>query len=281
MASTRERTLLIVRSPAEGAAADWQSAMARFADSTHVLEAADLPSARAQLAAGGVELVVLCQSRPGEFSAAEIEALRRCAPLARFWRHLGSWCEGEQRTAPPPPGCTNTYWHQWPPRAARQLSAAQQGICPAWGLPLTATAEEQTLADAELPIEPRAGRIAIFAGRAETAVALADVCRLAGYEPVIIHRTCASLDGERFNAATASVALWDTSIERACDGVLVEQVEDMAGGAPVVAMVGFPRPGDESRATQAGIAALVSKPFQIRDLLWQVARVAESGATAV
>lgn len=65
---------------------------------------------------GPLDLIVLAESRPGEYSATSIDELRACAPLARVWRLLGSWCEGEQRSGHPPAGCINTYWHQWEPR---------------------------------------------------------------------------------------------------------------------------------------------------------------------
>ena len=61
-----------------------------------------LNAAARMLARGGdpPELIVLVQSRPGEFSAAEIDDLRRLAPLARVRRLLGTWCEGEARRRP-------------------------------------------------------------------------------------------------------------------------------------------------------------------------------------
>jgi AmiR/NasT family two-component response regulator len=43
----------------------------------------------------------------------------------------------------------------------------------------------------------------------------------------------------------------------------------------VVAVVGFPRREDVEAARQAGVRAVVSKPFLAGDLLWQLDRAAD------
>ena len=58
------------------------------------------------------ELIVIAQSYPGEFTAAQVDRLRRHAPLARVVALLGSWCEGELRTGRPWPGAIRLYRHQ-------------------------------------------------------------------------------------------------------------------------------------------------------------------------
>ena len=68
-----------------------------------------------------VDVIVVAQARPGEFSHAGIERLRQSAPLARVVALLGSWCEGEVRSGKPWPAAVRTYWHQWPARADREL----------------------------------------------------------------------------------------------------------------------------------------------------------------
>ncbi len=83
----------------------------------------NVPAAAEHLGATAAhcDLIVLCESRRGQFSAEAIDGLRRLAPLARIWRVLGSWHEGEPRSGHPPAGCVSTYWHQCPraPRGAR------------------------------------------------------------------------------------------------------------------------------------------------------------------
>ena len=71
------------------------------------------------------DLILLVASRPGRFSAAEVESLHRRAPLARLIALLGSWCEGEVRSGHPWPGVTRIYAHQWQARLPRELETWQ------------------------------------------------------------------------------------------------------------------------------------------------------------
>ena len=165
-----------------GGAADW------IGDGPQFEQVADVDAATRLLIAGTSvpELIVLAESRPGARAAASIDALRRLAPLARIWRLLGSWCEGEARSGQPPSGCVSTYWHQWPARWAQDVARLRDGGSPAWALPVTLSPDERLLAAAETPIERRAGLIAIYARHAQTAAALSDACRLGGYDPLVV-----------------------------------------------------------------------------------------------
>ncbi len=213
------------------------------------------------------ELIVLAESRPGQFSAESIDAMRRLAPLARMHRLLGTWCEGEQRTGRPPAGCTSSYWHQWHPRVERQLARASSGLRPIWVLPSTASADEQALATADEPLARGSGLVVICACETQAAESLADVCRLAGYTTVIVR------DDQQWAAPGAVAVVWDTSVERAKNHECVETICRSAGGAPLVALIGFPRAEDVSQATHGRVAAVVSKPFSIHDMLWQLGEV--------
>jgi hypothetical protein len=74
---------------------------------------------------GDPDLILLVASRPGRFSAAEVEALHHRAPLARIVGLLGSWSEGEVRSGHPWPGVTRIYAHQWQARLPRELATWQ------------------------------------------------------------------------------------------------------------------------------------------------------------
>ena len=233
-------------------------------DGLDVRQAEDLDAAARMLAGGGdpPELIVLAQSRPGEYSAAEIDGLRGLAPLARVWRLLGSWCEGEPRSGQPPSGCTSAYWHQWPARWARERARWQDGQAITWSAPVTTSADERALAAAEEPIERGSGLIVICAQHRETAAALADICQLAGYQTQIVR---AGQSGEFFGA---SAIVWDTAAELIGDASAIRTVRASVQGPdlPLVAVVTFPRAEDVLRATEAGVAAVVSKPFLVQDL---------------
>ncbi len=205
------------------------------------------------------DLIVLCESRRGQLSTAAIDGLRRLAPLARLWRLVGSWHEGEPRSGHPPAGCVTMYWHQWPPRVEWEIEHATSS-----NLPPTATPEERLLAQSSEPIEQHTGTVVICAGRFESAMALADVCRLGGYDAVMVR------DGDHFDAAGALAVVWDTTPERLDDDGAVTRWKRLTGARAIVAVVGFPRADDVHRARQTGISAVVSKPYLARDLLWQV-----------
>jgi CheY-like chemotaxis protein len=256
--------------------------------------------------AQAVDLLVLSESRPGRFSAAAIEALRRRSPLARVWRLLGSWCEGETRSGRPPLGCLSTYWHQWEARWAQERARAAAGHPPAWALPLTSSPEERALAAAEYPLARAGGPIGICAPHAATAMALADACRLGGYSPEILRLESRleagcwrpeagekNAQGERQPPISnpkskiknpksptpdPSPILWDTSADEMTNPAALERLRALAGQGPILAVVGFPRPDDIRRAAEAGIAAVVSKPYSVHDLLWQLARVVDGRA---
>jgi CheY-like chemotaxis protein len=237
-----------------------------------------LDDAQAQLARSldAPELVVLAQVRPGEFVESQIEALRSAAPLARVWRVVGSWCEGEGRSAPPPGGCSSVYWHQWPARWGRELARRQRGELASWSLPLTASPEERTLALSAEPLARAAGPLAIFSRHPQAAAALADACRLGGYDVTIIDVSCPTpllMSG----SSPPPIILWDALPEQIADARAIGEVRAICGAGPIVAVVGFARTDDCQRSVAAGVAAVVTKPYLIHDLLWQLAEVRDPG----
>jgi CheY-like chemotaxis protein len=234
----------------------------------------DFPGAIQWLAATETppQLVVLFQARPGQFSQADIESLRTLAPLARLWRVLGPWCEGETRSGHPSASCISLPWHQWPARLERELLAQRGGQLPEWSQPLTASSEERTLALAERPLPRAAGAgpttvaiVAIVAPHAATAAALADVVRLGGYEPRVI------AGGVEHRWSAAAALLWDAHADELCDPQAVAEVQAFAPSAALIALATFPRPADARRATELGVTAVMAKPYRVADLLESLA----------
>jgi hypothetical protein len=229
------------------------------------------------------ELIVLAQSRPGEFTNGAIEAVGRAAPLARVWRVAGSWCEGEGRSAPPPTGCTSAYWHQWPARWERELARSARGELPSWILPLTASPEERMLEIAAEPIAPGAGSVAVFARHPAAAAALVDVCRLGGYEPAVIDAACLLTKHDPAAPSPTHTSeprpiLWDTTPEQISDPAAIGRLREACGSGPIVAVVGFVRGEDCRLAAAAGVAAVITKPYLVHDLLWHLARAQDGSA---
>jgi len=133
-------------------------------------------------------------------------------------------------------------------------------------LPVTATADERTLAEADEPLRQRQGRIVICAQTAEVAQALAAVCHLGGYRTSIVSNR------KPWNADDAVAVLLDLPM---WDEQTVQLAVDRAGGVPLLVVLGFPRDEEVKRATAIGAAGVISKPFQIRDVLWRLERLAQ------
>jgi CheY-like chemotaxis protein len=238
------------------------------------VERIDQAAGHLQLSGSPLELILIVEARGGECSTAAIDALRSVAPLARLWRIAGTWCEGEGRSGRPPAGCLVSYAHQWPARFGRELAALAAGLQPAWAWPLTASNEERMLALAERPLARRSGQVVISARSTPTAAALADACRLVGYEPLVIR------EDRPWSTPAAIAVLWDTDCYRMTDAIEVGRLRELAGAAPIVALAGFPRSDDIRRAREVGIQAVVSKPFLIHDLFWQLDEAIASGAVS-
>jgi CheY-like chemotaxis protein len=231
---------------------------------------AQLEQAAAALHGGTLSpaLIVVVQDWPGQVSASEIDRLRCAAPLARICGMLGSWCEGETRSGKPWPGAVRCYWHQWPARFQQEIAALAAGESSVWSLPPTASAEEQLLAAVPLRPPQQHGLLAIIADNAETAATLSDAAQARGYETAALR----SPRGAQISGAVAT--LWDARPEIIANPELVSQVRRVVAGTPLIALTSFPRAEHVASAKAAGVAAIVSKPFLLKDLFWQVEQLA-------
>ncbi len=68
-----------------------------------------------------VDFFVLCRSFPNEFSPADVERLRRIAPLAPIALVAGALCEGENRTGATFPGTRRFYLETWRSTGRREF----------------------------------------------------------------------------------------------------------------------------------------------------------------
>jgi len=248
---------------------EFRQARASLDASGRVLSTAGAESAAGVLAGGQFvpDVIVIAQAYPGQFSAAQIDRLRRLAPLARLLALLGSWCEGEMRTGQPWPAVIRVYWHEWPPRWHRELERLRQGLCPAWGLPVTATEEERLLASADDPLPQRQGRIAIRSPWFEMEDWLSAACRSRGYSTVWLQARRA------VQVEDATAAIFDGTDGR---GPELEQLGRLAAAlprVPILTLLDFPRIEDHDRALAAGAAAVLAKPVLLEDLFWQIDRL--------
>jgi hypothetical protein len=214
------------------------------------------------------DVLVIAQSRAGQFSHDEVSSLRRAVPLARIVALLGSWCEGEARTGRPWPGTTRLYWHQWAPWFARELRRLSEGKCPTWGLPVTATADEMIDFSMDVALPTTGGLIAIRARQGCAYDALAEACRSAGYATVWLR------DDQHVEVQGPRAVIWD---DTHCGPRQAARIAAAAAGvrpAPLVALFHFLRIDDRRRALAAGAAAVLSKPLLIDDLFWYLKQLA-------
>jgi hypothetical protein len=250
-----------------------------------VTSVADARQAATQLAsaASAPELIVLAASRPGVIQSHDVERLRRVAPLAGFVALLGSWCEGETRSGRPWPGIARLYWYEFASWWYRQLAARADGRCPEWARPTNseergARSEERatrsSLLDCHTYRLPQQGLIVLDTTCWETADSLAGVLRTAGFA------TAWTNFGHRSAAIRGMTAgIWE--------GRQLDEHEALRlatfccrlaeDGAPVVAMLDFPRRDRIERARQAGAAAVLGKPWLNADLLATIELVIDQG----
>jgi hypothetical protein len=221
------------------------------------------------------DVIVLAQAYPGQFSAEAVDPLRRLAPLARVIGLLGSWCEGETRTGQPLPASVRIYWHQWQPRAAQELELLAAGGGGTWALPVTASEEERVLALAEKHCETRQGRIAILAPRFDMAEWLQSACRRRGYGTNLLK------PGRWEDLGEVTAAIFDATHGLGGELDSLRRLASSLGSAPLVALLDFPRFDDCKRVSEAGAAAVLSKPFLVEDLFWQLDRLTEKQPTPV
>jgi len=233
-----------------------------------VVPAMDIDAAAAELAGGRVvpDLIVVAQAYPGEFDSDQIDRLRRLAPVAPVVALLGAWCEGEMRSGRPWPGVVRVYWHQWLPRCAQELGRLREGICSTWGLPMTAGEEERLLALAGQSPPRREGLIAICSARFDMQQWLSAACAKRGYSTVWLRPHQADrLDGVK-------AAIFDATGCSGEDSEGLKRLGDALGPVPIIALLDFPRVEDRDRVLAAGASAVLSKPFLLEDLFWQMDR---------
>lgn len=215
------------------------------------------------------DVIVLAQSRPGQFSLADVERLHAAAPLSRLIALLGVWCEGETRTGQPCPGVTRVYWHQFVARLGNSEDPLNE---PSWSLPRTSTDAERLFL-ATSSYRAQGGLIVIGTEDALTFDTLGEALADGGFATMRVRR------GERFRSVGAIGGIWDCSASVTEDQADLERFVGQLAPSPVLSIVGFPRPSDFTAATAAGAAGVLGKPFLVADLLAEVSQLMGMPAT--
>ncbi len=272
------------------------SAAAKWLQDRGARLASDIPTALTVLDDSDFSpaVIVLAQLASQPFTADRIEKLRRTAPLARIIRLLGPWLEGESRSGRPIPASLRTHWEQWPARIQQPIHLAvqnlesKQTVSPLlWSLPLTATEDDRLLAifGGDIPANSSSDQVALTASAApapliavraqhrETAHTLCDICHARGWKSLWLR----TLPVE--TPISVNAVLFDLTSNTPQELELLKAMKAITGTAPLIALVGFPRPEDISQLQSAGAAAVISKPFLANDLIWQTEQLLLSPST--
>ena len=225
------------------------------------------------------QLVVLLQSRPGEFLDKKVHQLRAAAPLARLVTLLGSWCEGEMRTGVPLQGMVRLYWHEWEPVCDRELvrlieeknaSKPATTTVSTWAMPVTASDEERLLANRQVHLPPGSGLVAIDSASSAMASWIADACEQQGYSVFLsgCHRE------KTANLRGVDVVIVDASEGNRAERARIEELQARWLSARMMVLLDFPRICQRRDLQRRGVTTIVSKPITLEALLWHVGQLA-------
>ncbi len=251
---------------------EFRAAASQLAQGAAVRKAAQLEQAIADCRAAALfpDLIVLAQSRPGEFDLARLAALRQWAPLARLIDVLGSWCAGEARSGMPLAGVARLYWHEAAAYFEREFQRHRAGECPDWGLPATATEFDRGFTHGDQFRENFPRSIAVHSTNRELADLLVGACQAWGFAATRIRSADAP-------AVETSLALiWDAEL---LDDAELAALRNWAP-VPRLVLLGFPHGDDQRRANAAGAHCLLAKPLRLDDLRWHLDRLCDPARQA-
>lgn len=205
--------------------------------------------------------VIFAQSRPGQFSAFDINRVTRSFPLAHCVALLGSLCEGESRSGNPWPGMARVYWHEFVARGPSELTASSPPR--SWQLPRTASELERTeVMLATTPVKT-SGMLVVFSQNASLFDAISSACQKIGYSTT----WCWNDRCRVFRGADAAV--WDGTFQGRIDYQELSRITSALSPVPVVALLSFPRHDHWRKARENGARSMISAPFMLPDL-WNV-----------
>lgn len=190
------------------------------------------------------DVAVVCQSRPDEFSAADVHALFARFPVTRWVCCFGVWCESDGRNRDAWP-----FGARVPARMARSRLERERdvlnGLCDP--LPLTAGREEAFAFDYAAGNAGRKPGLTGAVKSADPALRRAFADRL----PVI--------GATITDAESADVILWDADPWNEAAAARLRRLRAANPAAAIVALLGLELPGDERMVTAAGADVVLAK----------------------
>jgi len=221
------------------------------------------------------DLVVIAQSRQGQFDQSLIDAVKAFAGATPVVMMLGSWCEGELRSDQPAEGVTRVFWHQWKGRFNTFTKHLADNGVTAWHGPETKTEADRIATtgalDSESNSEPFC--IGISAWSVEAYDSMSVAIQSFGWKTRWVERTdLSSLEGA-VNAICIDANSLDDSLERR-----ILWLKDQVFDVPMVLSLNFPRNNEVSKLRSTGVSHVISKPFELNDLRVAICQSIEAGS---
>ena len=222
------------------------------------------------------QVILFGASRPSEFSSEDVEQIHARFPLARLVCLLGSWCEGEMRSGAPLAGMARVYWHQFVYQASHEFSAIVKRTPSNWSLPRTATENERRAAAPTAFLNSaRSFRSSIRQKGTESTSQLtlirtadrisfdtiADPLKRCGLAPVWL------MPGEPRVESEWLLGIWDDDYPTDDSAAAIRHFVERIRPAPTILLCGFPRLSYVAWSKSVGVAAILSKPFGIDELV--------------
>ncbi len=198
---------------------------------------------------GDPAAIVFALSRPGLFTATEVERLHASRPLSRLVALTGPWCEGEQRSGRSWAGVVRVAWRGWRSRLPSELGLGEAANS---RLPRTVSDVER-VENVTVAVRGTPGR--------GTAVIRTRY--------LVNYRYLADAVGQ-VGWGAVPFALSEACADEKYDVVVCDGWENVPGDKEMtprrVLVLHFPRPEDWARARGVGIREVVAQPLMLSEL---------------
>ena len=193
------------------------------------------------------DVILVLQTRPGEFSVSEIGRLYHAFPLARLVVGLGVWCGSAHRREGVWPENAIEPIGNVVARMRREFDEINAGVA---GLPITAGRDERALRSSAPVMLPAETRIRISSPDRALRDWLADLIRAAGGVP------CWDCDVGAVDALVWDIDPWEDAAR-----------PPASGSGPIVALAGLPTASLSRQLRAAGATSVLGKPCETDVLL--------------
>ncbi len=206
------------------------------------------------------DLVVVGQSRPGQFEASQLEPLVNQYVNTPVIVLCGSWCEGESRSGTPVSGLLRIYWHQWQGRFDTFLHALTSDRISSWHLPKIAVDIDRIKMECMLKTGTGTLSVGVSSRTMDGFDMLRDSCPELNFY-WIERQDRQDVNPNHFGVVCVEADTLTETTERR-----IETIQEQLAYTPIVLTLNFPRRQEFARAAQLGVARVLSKPFQVSDL---------------